>query len=70
VSVDYAKLAQDAAERRLDALDQLEFDGTPLPDDIEVLAPYCGCRTCLVREVLDAAWPHLLALARDEVAVG
>jgi hypothetical protein len=27
--------------------------------------PYCGCDTCLVREVLDAAWPYLYRLAHD-----
>lgn len=21
--------------------------------------PFCGCNTCVVREVLSAAWPHL-----------
>ena len=37
----------------------------PDPDRYAALAgPYCGCDTCIVREVLDAAWPHLLAAAQ------
>lgn len=32
-------------------------------DSPETVAPYCGCTTCQVREVLHAAWPHLRELA-------
>jgi hypothetical protein len=28
-------------------------------------APFCGCEDCMVREVLHAAWPHLLAEAKQ-----
>lgn len=28
--------------------------------------PFCGCETCVVREVLHAARPYLAALARAE----
>lgn len=38
----------------------------------ELAAPFCGCDTCVVREILDAAWEPMfetaLALARLEVA--
>lgn len=28
----------------------------------------CSCQTCVVREVLEAAWPHLRALALEEAS--
>jgi hypothetical protein len=33
-------------------------------------APFDGCEDCLVREVLHAAWPHLLAEARPSGSEG
>jgi hypothetical protein len=57
----HEQLAQAAAERRLAYCNAVMYADE---DD----APYCGCDTCIVREVLDAAWPHMLALAREEVA--
>jgi hypothetical protein len=32
----------------------------------ELAAPYCGCTTCVVREVIDAAWPYLSLLAVEQ----
>lgn len=57
---------QQAAELRLAACQEAlyEEEGAATPS----IAPFCGCDTCVVREVLDAAWPHMLALARAEVA--
>lgn len=62
--------AQRAAERRLahcaDELfteDDDNAEGRDLVDDLcECSAPYCGCDTCTVREVIDAAYPYLLAM--------
>lgn len=62
--------AQRAAEIRLAAASDMLFhdeegepDGLDHPEWDEVSAPYCGCDTCIVREVIDAAWPYLKQLA-------
>lgn len=53
--------AQRAAESRIhDAHASLEDDDD---SDYELAGAYCGCLTCDVREVLDAAWPYLYRLA-------
>lgn len=74
------RAAQHAGERRYAfAQEQLYADEAEDPDTyLEGLArdypgerlagPFCGCDTCIVREVLDAAWPHLLEAARLEAA--
>lgn len=49
--------AQQAAEDSLTALQEAAYDG-----DV------CECNTCVVREVLEASWPHLKALAAVEEA--
>lgn len=66
--------AQRAAERRLEAA-FLVMDAESVEDDEEfpaavieaaaaqLCAPFDGCPTCIVREVLDAAWPALSMLA-------
>jgi hypothetical protein len=72
----HEQLAQAAAERRLaycNAVMYADEDDADADVDVEfpdehAAGPYCGCDTCIVREVLDAAWPHMLALAREEVA--
>lgn len=55
--------AQRAAERRLmdvnDRFGREMDDDETAWDDFDGAAPYCGCETCLVREILSAAWPHL-----------
>lgn len=55
--------AQRAAEARVNDLEDrfhAEMDGDDDAwDGFEGAAPYCGCTTCLVREVLFAAWPFL-----------
>ena len=58
---------QRAAEARLDevyeAHDRIEED----PEDeqaMEVAGMFCGCSTCTVREILDAAIPILLDAIR------
>lgn len=65
--VDYGQRAQQAAEHALAALELNEFDGVPLPHDVTPSAPFCGCHTCVVREVLNAAWSSVLDAARDEL---
>lgn len=70
---DHEAAAQRAGEERLAYCQaQLYEDENPDPpapapgEGQEPCAPFCGCDTCIVREVLDAAWPHLLELAREE----
>lgn len=53
--------AQKAAEARLGAATEALFDERDTP--IDLAGPYCGCDTCVVREVIDAAWPYLRQLA-------
>lgn len=66
---DLEKAAQKAAEERLNAAYERlwsEEDGdVPHEDSPEwdEVGPFCGCETCIVREVLDAAWPYLKELA-------
>jgi hypothetical protein len=44
----------------------LEDQGLEAPHDAdETVGAYCGCRTCMVREALDAAWPYLYRLAHE-----
>lgn len=72
--VDLDVEAQRAAEKRLEVANEwlwLDEEGEFAGDHDgarvgpELAGPYCGCDTCLVREVLDAAWPHLYRLAHD-----
>lgn len=60
---DWGREAQQAAEDHLDALDEalgLQEDGASIDwSAYDAAAPYCGCRTCTVRETLHAAWPVL-----------
>ena len=68
---DHVTLAQQAAEKRLAYCNFLLYEEEdPEPWEGEVSEPvgaYCGCDTCVVREVLDAAWPHLLEVAKTEL---
>jgi hypothetical protein len=64
--------AQRAAELRL--MDAYERFGREMDDDDEAWdgwegGAYCGCDTCLVREVLTAAWPDLRRAARLEAGL-
>jgi len=52
--------AQRASEARLDDC----FEGIYDPDyGDSAVGAFCGCNTCIVREVLDAAWPWLYQAA-------
>ncbi len=59
--------AQQAAEKRLSICWEVEeYADEDLPPELEaeaaaIAAPFCGCQTCEIREVLDAAYPHLKA---------
>jgi hypothetical protein len=67
--------AQRAGERRLAigmaaTYDEVEsLGGLEPPGDVsELCGPFCGCDTCIVREVLDAAWPHLVKVGDELIA--
>lgn len=64
-TIDHATAAHAAAMTRLEAL---ELDDPELETDNA--APYDGCLDCIVREALDAAMPHLIALAAEQAAAG
>jgi hypothetical protein len=62
--------AQKAAEHRLAVANEMlwadeegEREDVDRPEWDELAGPFCGCDTCIVREILDAAWPHLQTLA-------
>ena len=71
---DYGYQAQKVAEAHLDLVQQwMEFHDEggaeqgmeePLEADPAV-GPYCGCRTCDVREILAVAWPIIEAGVRS-----
>ena len=67
---DLAQKAQRAAEARLaDVTDRFWADEEGAEDawdGWDGTAPYCGCETCLVREILTGAWPMLLEAAKLE----
>lgn len=68
---DYGREAHEAAERHLEdcfvALGVEEDGGEPIwPEDLE--SAFDGCTTCVIREVLYAAWPILLQGAREVIA--
>lgn len=55
--------AQLAAETHLTLCVDALHDGA---DDSPAIRPFCGCDTCIVREVLFAAKEELLAIVRAE----
>jgi hypothetical protein len=60
------KRAQRAAEQRFDiAMDSVyaEEEYEDQYESLELAGAFCGCTTCIVREILDAAWPHLYEMA-------
>lgn len=65
-ATDWGYEAQRAAEAHLDACQEAEWEaeellaaGGDMADAPEspASAPFCNCQTCVVREVLYAAWP-------------
>lgn len=70
IDVDYGHMAQAAAEKHLGELEEclsVESGGGEA-DWPETAGPYCGCETCIIREVLWAAWPYM-RMAAQEVEV-
>lgn len=67
---DHWNLAQRAAESHLGEC--LEFLHAGGPDDLEPESsgPFCGCLTCIVREVLFAAHPHAHTAIQLELTEG
>ena len=72
------KHMQESAEAHLDAcyaemweLDELgegEEGEDHFPEgEIQQAGPFCGCNTCVVREVLHASFETLIRLAENEV---
>lgn len=57
---------QRAAERRLAMANDSLFDEGDDLAPLELAGAYCGCDTCVVREVLDAAWPFMYRLAHED----
>lgn len=65
--------AQRAAEAHLAACQDAMFEAFQIDDPqawpaSPSIGPFCGCDTCVVREILHAAWPELMKAAREEVA--
>jgi len=59
---------EDYGDYYADLDEDSDGEDVELPDYPEDMAgPYCGCQTCMVREVLHAAWPILLEAARAEL---
>lgn len=68
--MDWGHAMQVAAEKHLDAVNEAfsayEEGRTPEVEDPS-WGPYCGCETCVVREVLAGAWPVIEAMIEHEV---
>lgn len=68
--IDYGLLAHQDAIAHLsgcwDALVELDDDPDATVTD-PASGPFCGCDTCIVREVLYAAWPIMRSAAREEL---
>lgn len=58
--------AQQLAEAHLIACSEAMYDAyeDEEPPESPAFGPYCGCDTCIVREVLASAWPALEADAK------
>ena len=57
---DIGRRAQRAAEAHLAACEEAMYEADCVGEaevDSPASAPFCGCTTCQVREVLHAAWP-------------
>lgn len=67
---DLEQEAQARGEAALDATYRAAYDEEDEPVDFEFAGPVCDgpCNTCIVREVLSAAWEPMMDLARREAA--
>lgn len=58
--------AQRAAEAHLEACQEAQWDNDEGGDmESPASAPFCGCDTCVVREVLFAAWDIIFEAAKS-----
>lgn len=62
-SEDFDARVQRIAEAHLVACNEALYDNA---ESSPALGPYCGCQTCVVREVLMSVWDEFLAEARHE----
>jgi hypothetical protein len=61
---------QRACEQRLAAAQEVQWaqdNGEEVPAEAQLAGPFCGCDTCVIREVLDAARPYFAELAMVEM---
>jgi hypothetical protein len=64
------KRAQRSAEQRFDmAMDSVYSEDDDFYESLDLAGPFCGCTTCIVREILDAAWPYLYEMAHHPATV-
>jgi hypothetical protein len=65
---DFGAEAQKAAEAHLAACQEAFWDYEEGSEEIEspASAPFCGCDTCIVREVLTAGWPFAYKSAKPD----
>jgi hypothetical protein len=68
---------QTAAERHLNAVWEAHYAQEEAEDEQEeipspAVGPFCGCETCIVREVIAGAWPVIEAYftSRNSCACG
>lgn len=66
------EIQRKAEEHLMKCQEQLfaEEEGIDPECEVETLAPYCGCETCIVREVLGVAWDSLVEVANSEKTEG
>lgn len=68
----YGREAHEIAERHLEACFEAAEEAEEVGEENviwpEVEAPFCGCLTCVTREVLAAGWPTMLDGAREVIA--
>lgn len=62
---DWGLEAHQAAEAHLGLLWAMENGEGDGPE--ETAGPWCGCETCVIREVLHAAWPYMIEAAKEQV---
>jgi hypothetical protein len=66
-TVAFEQRVQRRAEAHLDACFAAEDEPTEV--DSPAFGPFCGCMTCIVREVLMVCWGDMLEEAKLEAAV-
>jgi hypothetical protein len=66
------EIQRKAEEHLMKCQEQLfgEEEGTDTGVEVETFGPYCGCDTCIVREVLGIAWDSLVEAANSEKTEG